>query len=111
MKLRRRTVAGEGATGAVGSVGSGSQAEDEDTGVGIAESGDRLGPIFLVAVGFSASLADATDVGDQPRTTRAVCDVLLQLIENGEGRGWDRPLGAHEESSLERGKCFNIVGR
>ena len=55
-------VAGEGAAGAVGSVGTGGEAEDENAGVGIAEAGDGFGPVFLIAVGFSAGLADATAI-------------------------------------------------
>ena len=104
-------VASEGTPGAVGSVGARREAKDQDACAGIAESGHRPGPVFLVAIGFATSLADATNVGDESRTTGAICDVLLELIENGEGMFWDRPLGAHVESFLEPGKCFDIVGR
>jgi hypothetical protein len=104
-------VAGERTPRPVGSVGARSEAEDEDAGVGIAESGDRFRPVFLIAVRFATRLADATNVGDESRAASAICDVLLQLIEHGEGMFWDRPLGGHEESSLEPGNCFAIVGR
>ena len=104
-------VAGKGAAGAVGSMGAGREAHDEDAGVGIAESRNGFGPVFLVAIGFAARLADATNVGDESGTTGAVRDVLLKLAENGEGMFWDWPLGAHEESSLEPGKCFATVCR
>ena len=78
-------VAGKGTAGAVSPMGSWREAEDEDAGVGVAESGHRFGPVFLVAIGFAPSLADAANVGDESRTTGAICDVLLKLIENGEG--------------------------
>ena len=85
-------VAGKGAPGAVGSMGAWSETHDEDARVGVAEARDRPRPVFLVAVRFAASLADAANVGDESRTTGAVCnvllelrDVLLTLIENGEG--------------------------
>ena len=55
-------VAGEGAAGAVGSVGAGGEAEDEDAGVGIAESGNRSCPVLLVTIGFTAGLADSVAV-------------------------------------------------
>ena len=55
-------VAGEGAAGAVGSVSSGGEAEDEDAGVGIAEARDGFGPVFLITVGFTAGFADATAI-------------------------------------------------
>ena len=76
-------VAGEGAAGAVGSVGTGSEAEHEDAGVGVAEAGNGFGPVFLVAVGLAARLANAADVVDKPRTARAGDDVFLHLIEDG----------------------------
>jgi hypothetical protein len=97
------SVAGKGTAGAVGSMGAGSETEDEDAGVGIAEAGNGPGPVFLVAVGFAAGLADATDIGDEARTTGAVGDVLLDLTEDGEGRLWNRPLGAHGRVFLETG--------
>src|SRR5260221_12415415 len=38
-------VAGEGAAGTVGAVGSGSEAEDDDARLGISEAGDGLAPV------------------------------------------------------------------
>jgi len=83
----------------VGTVGTGREAKDEDACIGITEAGHGLRPVFLIAVGFATRLADASNVGDQSRATGAVCDGLLELAENGEGVDWDRPLGAHVESS------------
>ncbi len=55
-------VAGEGSAGAVGSVGSRGESEDEDSGAGIAEAGDGAGPVGLVLVGAAFGFADATAV-------------------------------------------------
>ena len=44
-------VAGEGSAGAVGSVGAGGEAEDEDAGFGVAKAGDGAGPVGLVEIG------------------------------------------------------------
>ena len=55
-------VAGEGAAGAVGSVGTGGEAEDEDAGVAVAESWNGPCPVFLVTIGFTAGLADRVTV-------------------------------------------------
>ncbi len=76
-------VAGEGAAGAVGSVGAWGEAEDEDAGVAVAEAGDGLGPVLLVAVGFAAVLADAAAVVAEPGAAGAGDDGVLELVENG----------------------------
>ncbi len=111
-------VAGEGTAGAVGSVSAWRETHDENACIGVAEPGHRLGPVLLVTVGFATRLADAANVVDEARTTSAIgdgllklCDVLLALIQDREGMFCDRPLGAHEESSLEPGNCFDIVSR
>ena len=41
-------VAGEGSAGAVGSVGAGGEAEDEDSGAGVAKARNGAGPVGLV---------------------------------------------------------------
>jgi len=82
-------VAGEGASGAVGSVGSGGEAEDEDAGAGIAEAGDGTGPVSLVYVGAAARLADGGAVGAEPGAELAGDDAFANLIE------WCRYLGRY----------------
>jgi len=47
-------IARERAAGTVGSMGSGSQAEDEDAGARVAEAGNGAGPVDLVDVGATA---------------------------------------------------------
>lgn len=91
-------VAGEGATGAIGSVGSGGEAEDEDAGVAVAEAGDGLSPVFLVAVGFAAVLADAAAVVAQSGTASAGGNAVLQQLEDVQVIDGARLLGTHGTS-------------
>ena len=88
-------VAGEGAAGAVGTVGSGGEAEDEDAGVGVAETRNGFGPVLLVAVGLAAVFADGAAVVDEPGAAGAGGDALLSGIENGEKVVCCRPPGVH----------------
>ena len=92
-------VAGEGAAGAIGSVGSGGETENEDAGVGVAEAGDRFGPVLLIAVGLSAGLADGLAVVAEPGAAIAGGDGLLHLIDDVQGMEFARGLGAHVASS------------
>jgi len=78
-------VAGKWPPRPVGAVGAGREAKDEDACVGIAESWNGFRPVFLVAIEFATSLADATNVSDESRTTGAIGDVLLKLTQDGEG--------------------------
>jgi hypothetical protein len=84
-------------------VSSRSEAEDEDAGVGIAESGNRFGPIFLIAVRFATGLPDAADISDEASATGAIGDVLLDSREGSEGRLWIGPRRAHGRFFLETG--------
>ena len=88
-------VAGERAAGAVGSVSSGGEAEDEDTGVGVAEAWNRFGPVLLVTIGLAGVRADAAAVVDEPGAEGAGSDALLSGIENGEKVVCCRPPGVH----------------
>ena len=102
-------VAGKGSPRPVGSVGSWGEAQDEDAGVGIAEAGNGLGPIFLIAVGFAAGLADAADVSDEASAAGAGGDGVLYLRdllkrgEDGESRLRGRQPGAQGEIFLGTG--------
>jgi len=60
-------VAGEGPTGAVGSVSAWSEADDEYLRFGIAKSGDGASPVSLVLVGATFGLADAAAVVTETR--------------------------------------------
>ena len=80
-----RAVAGEGAAGTVGTVGSGGEAEDEDAGAGIAKAGDGAGPVGLVLVGASLGLADAAAVFAKTGAAFAGDDGLMDLLEELRG--------------------------
>ena len=83
-------VSGEGAAGAVGTVGSGGEAEDEDAGVGVAEPGDGTGPIGLVEVGAAADFTDGLAVEAETGTALAGDDVLADDFKGGcPGEGQD----------------------
>jgi len=55
------------------------EAENEDAGVGVAEAGNRFGPVFLIAVGLAAGLADGVAVVAQTRTASAGDDVFVEV--------------------------------
>jgi hypothetical protein len=74
-------VAGEGTAGAVGSMGSGGEAEDEDAGARVAEAGDGAGPVGLVLVGAPFGLADAAAVVAKTGAAFAGDDGLVNLLE------------------------------
>jgi len=74
-------VAGERAAGAVGSVGSGSEADDEDSGTGVAEAGDGASPVGLVLVGAAFGFADTLAVGAEAGAAFAGDDGLMNLLE------------------------------
>jgi hypothetical protein len=74
-------VAGEGAAGAVGSVGAGREAEDEDSGAGVAKAGDGTGPVGLVLVRAAFGFADAAAVGAKPGAALAGDDGFMNLLE------------------------------
>ena len=79
------SVAGEWASGAIGAVSAGSQSHDQDAGLGIAESGDGLAPVFPVAVGAALLAGDLLAIGNQARTASAGDHVP---VENGKPRHW-----------------------
>ena len=88
------SVASEGATGAVGSVSSGRQAEDEDAGAGIAEAGDGAGPVDFVLVGTAARLREALAVEAQTGTQIALDDCVLDRLQDGDFRGGGKPCAS-----------------
>ncbi len=69
-------VSSEGATGAVGSVGARSKAEDEHACAGIAEARYGTCPVLLVLVSAAAGLADSGAVGAQARAELAGDDLV-----------------------------------
>ena len=86
-------IAGEGAAGAVGSVGAGGEAEDEDASARVAEAGHGAGPVGLVLVGTAFGLADAAAVCAKTGAAFAGDDGLVDLLEE-----------------LRRSLCFDSLG-
>jgi len=66
-----RAVAGEDAAGAVGAVGGGGQADQQEARVGIAEAGDGLAPVDVVAMGRLLVPGDLRAVAAQARAVLA----------------------------------------
>ena len=82
-------VTGERAAGAVGAVGTGGQAQEEDAGSLVAEAGDGAGPILVVAVGAAFFAGDGIAVCAEARAALAGDDLLVEQGEWGDGLGWD----------------------
>ncbi len=76
-------IAGERASGAVRAVGSGREAEHQDTRVGIAEARNRLSPILPIEVGAALLARDSLAIFDQARTAGAGNHFAIQLIKPG----------------------------
>ena len=74
-------VAGEHTAGAVGPVGAGRQAEDQDARLGIAEGGHRFPPIFPVPVSTPLHLRDPGGILSQTRAAVAIDDLVLKNVE------------------------------
>jgi hypothetical protein len=73
------SVAGEGATGAVGTVCTGSEAKDEDAGTVIAKARDGTGPVGVFEVSAAFGLADSAAVVAQAGAAFAFCDGFTNL--------------------------------
>lgn len=81
-------VAGEDAAGAVGAVGSGGEAEDEDARGGVAEAGDGAAPIGLGLVGAALDFGDVLAVLAQAGTEVAGGDVVSEGGKGGSGHSY-----------------------
>jgi hypothetical protein len=79
-------IAGEDATGAVAAVGSGSEAECQDTGLGIAEAGDRACPVDLVDIGTALALADTLAVFAKSRAAFTCGNSFMERCEGRRSR-------------------------
>src|SRR5438876_11589168 len=75
------SVSGEWTARAVRAMGSGSQAQHEHSGVGIAEAGDRLAPVLRVFVGATLFASDLFPVGDEARATSASDHFTVQFFQ------------------------------
>ncbi len=82
-------VAGKRTTGAVGTMGAGSESKDQDAGAWIPEARNGTGPVGLIEVGTAAGFADGGAEGAQARTTLAEDDLLPDLLKLSLfGEGW-----------------------
>lgn len=84
------TISGKRSTGAVGSVGSWSQSEDEDAGTRIAEARNRSRPIDLVLVGSALCFSYSFAVAAKARADLAGDDGLLNLKKGRWKSFWGR---------------------
>jgi hypothetical protein len=73
-------VAGEHASGPVGAVGAGGEAEDEYAGVGISEGGNGASPVCLVSVGAALEFRDFRSVCAEAGAAATVYDFLLEYF-------------------------------
>jgi hypothetical protein len=74
------SIAGEGASSAVGAVRTGGQAQDEHSRIGIAEAGHRFAPIFAVAVSPAFLAGHLFAIRNQPRTAGASDDFVVRTV-------------------------------
>ena len=89
-------IASKGTTGAIRSVSTRSQAEDENAGAGVAEARNGARPVGLVLVGTAFRFADAAAVVAQAGTTFTANDGIANLLEE-----WGRIL------CIERWHCVD----
>ena len=80
-------VASEGAAGAVGSMRTWGEAEDQDSGLRVSEAGDGPGPIGMVDVGAASGFADTGAVFAQAGTEFAAGDGFADADQIG--REWE----------------------
>ena len=73
-----RAVAGEEASGPVGAVGGGSETQDDDLRLGVAEAGYGTAPVRLARVGGPLLPGDLLAPPNEPRAAPARDDLALQ---------------------------------
>jgi hypothetical protein len=74
-------VAREGAAGAIRTMRSGSEAQNQHAGAGITEAGDRPRPVIVVTVGCSARLTNMSTVGTQAGAEAARDDRFANAVK------------------------------
>ena len=62
-------------------MGSGSQPEDNDPRIGIAEAGYRFSPILAVAIGTALLASNLLAIRDQSRATGAGNDLGVEFVQ------------------------------
>ena len=76
-----RPIPGEHATGAVGAMGRGRQADQDEAGPWIAEAGDGPAPVVPRTVLAPLLTRDSLTVLDQPRAAMAGDDAALERLQ------------------------------
>jgi hypothetical protein len=106
------SIAGEGSSGAVGSVRSWREPEDEESGVGVSEARYGTGPVGLIAVGFSSGFANMGAVEAEARAQLTGDDVLLDVGESVSGGRKDetRHRGMIEDGPGCRADLGEVAG-
>src|SRR5947209_3179640 len=74
-----RAVAGEGTSRAIGAVGTGGEAEEQDFCVRVTEAGDGLGPVVPVLPHAFLDPANLLAIYGEPGTAGAGDDALVQF--------------------------------
>ena len=74
-------IAGKWPTRPVGAVSAGGEAEDEDAGVVVSEAGNGFCPVFLIAKGGAAGLAEGVAVVAESGAAGTIDDALLELAD------------------------------
>ena len=76
-----RTITGEWAAGAIGAMGSGSKAQNQQPRPGIAKTGYRPGPIIPVKVSTALYASDFLTVFNQPGAASAGSNLMVEINE------------------------------
>lgn len=74
-----RSISGEHPTGAVGTMGSGGESNDENLGVDWTKRGHRFAPVLPVLVRFPLRIRDAGAMSSQPGAFAAGDNLRLKL--------------------------------
>jgi hypothetical protein len=102
------TVSREGATSAVGSMGTWSQPKDENARPRVAEPGYRTGPVDLIHVSPAAGLADASTVGAEAIAGFAGDNGLLDTEQIGGKRSGSGASHSNYDIRLVHSRLRNI---
>ena len=80
------SVAGKHASGAVGSVGSGGEPDDQSVGLGIAKVWDGQSPIYVVGKGLALFESDFFAPGGEPGTAGTGYDSVVKSLKLRHGK-------------------------
>lgn len=74
-------VPGEDAAGAIGAVGTGGEADDDEAGLGVTERGDGAAPVGVGEVGAALDLGDVLAVVAEAGAALAIDDLALKVLQ------------------------------